>query len=86
LVLNGVGGRTVEEAQRNMSHAEFLSWVRFRNKRGSLFTGRRIEQMIASWMALYANAHSKNGGYNMFDFALHEEEPEWTLDRAMKEW
>jgi len=45
-----------------------------------------MERAIASWMSLYANAHSKNGGYDMYDFAPHEEEPEWTLDRAKKEW
>ena len=42
--------------------------------------------MLASWMAMYANTHSKNGGFNLHDFAPHEEEPEWTLERAMKEW
>jgi hypothetical protein len=71
-----------------MSHAEFLSWVKFQNKRGSLFTGRRIEQAVANMMALYANANSKNGngGYEMYDFAPHEEEPAWTLEQAKKEW
>ena len=84
--MNGVGGRTIDEAKRNMSHAEFMDWIMYRNKRGSLFAGRRIETAIASGMALYANAHSKNGGYDMYDFAPHEVEPEWTLDRAKKEW
>jgi hypothetical protein len=69
-----------------MSYAEFMSWIAYRGKRGSLFMGRRIEMAIAAWMALYANAHSKNGGYGVYDFAPHEEEPEWTLERAKKEW
>lgn len=69
-----------------MSYKEFLQWASFRDKRGSLFSSRRMEQMVASCMALYANANSKNGGYRMFDFAPHEEDTEWTLERAMKEW
>lgn len=86
MVLNGVGGRTIEEAKRNMSHAEFIQWVMYRNKRGSLFTGRRIEQSVANMMAIYANANSKDGGHTMYDFAPHEDEPELTLEQAMKEW
>jgi len=69
-----------------MSRAEFMKWIAFRNKRGSLFTGRRVEQMVANLMALYANVNSKNGGHDMYDFALHEEEPELTLEQAKKEW
>jgi len=42
--------------------------------------------MIASLMALFANANSKDGGYDMYDFAPHEEEPELTLEQAKKEW
>ena len=84
--MNGVGGRTIAEAKCRMSHAEFMDWILYRNKRGSLFIGRRMEIAIASWMALYANAHSQNGGHDMYDFAPHEDEPEWTLDRAKKEW
>jgi len=86
LVLNGVGGRTIAEAKCNMSHAEFMDWIAYRSKRGSFFVGRRVEVAIASWMALYANAHSKNGGYDLYDFAPHEDAPEWSLDRAKKEW
>jgi len=35
---------------------------------------------------MYANAHSKNGGYKLFDFMPHEKEPELTLEQAMKDW
>lgn len=69
-----------------MSYAEFLRWCQYRAKRGSLNVGRRVEQALAMLMAIYANSHSKNGGFTLYDFAVHEEEPEISLDQAMKDW
>lgn len=69
-----------------MSYAEFKAWIAYRIKRGSLNVGRRIECAIATLDAMYANVHSKNGGYDRYDFAPHEDEPEVSLDQAMKEW
>ena len=30
--MNGIGGRTIAEAQENMTYPEFLVWVKFRQK------------------------------------------------------
>lgn len=87
-MLHGVGGRTIEEAQANLSHAEFQSWVAYRNKNGSLNVGIHNERMFAGFMALYANAHIKKGSepYKVYDFAPHIEEPPISLEEAMKTW
>lgn len=41
LVMNGIGGRTIAEAQQNMTYPEFMVWMKFRAKRGSLHQGMR---------------------------------------------
>lgn len=56
MVLNGVGGCTIAEAKSNMTNAEVSQWVAFRNKRGSLFVGRRVEQAIGNLMATYLSS------------------------------
>ncbi len=47
LVLAGIGGRTIEEAKQKISYREFLSWIRYRNANGPLWSGAYIEQVIA---------------------------------------
>lgn len=86
--MNGIGGRTVAEARQRMSYAEFLSWVAFRDKRGSLNGGLRVEEAVARLMALTINIHAgKNGpGYRMYDFAPHIEEPPISIEQAMEAW
>lgn len=82
----GIGGRTIEEAQRRLSYTEFLSWVAFRRLRGSLHTGMRIEYNAGVLASMYANAHSKNGGHRLYDFTPHIKEPPVSLDDAMEQW
>jgi len=85
--LCGIGGRTIAEAQQNISYPEYLAWARYRSKRGSLHTGMRIEQSIAMMASMYANAHSKPGTrFTPLDFMPHGDEPVITLEDAMKQW
>lgn len=79
--MNGVGGRTIAEAKLNMTHAEVSQWAEFRNKRGSLFVGRRVEQSIGNWMAHYTRFKVKDGTeVDPRDFMPHEEAPELTFE------
>lgn len=82
----GIGGCTIAEAQQRLSYPEFLSWARYRNKRGTLHTGMRIERGTALLATLYANSHSKNGGFKLYDFMPHEDERAPTLEEAMATW
>lgn len=84
--MHGIGGRTIEEAQQTISYPEYLKWVAFYRKRGSLHVGMRVEQGFGLLAAIYANSHSKNGGYKVSDFAPHVDKPPVTLEEAMKEW
>lgn len=71
--MNGIGGRTIAEAQENMSINEFALWCKFRGKRGSLNTGLRVEESIARFQAFWANCKTKEGAEPMYkeDFAPH---------------
>lgn len=81
MVLNGVGGRTIAEAKLNMTNAEVSQWAAFRNKRGSLFVGRRIERSVGVLTALYAQNHVKEGvEVNPYDYMPYEDEPELTFE------
>ena len=48
--------------------------------------GMRIERAAALLASLYANRNSKRGGFSLYDFMPHEEEPELSLDEAMNQW
>ena len=84
--MHGIGGRTISEAKRQLSYAEFGIWVKYRQLRGSLNLGMRVERGSALLATLYANSKSKNGGYKIYDFMAHEEESVPTLEEAMETW
>ena len=84
--MNGIGGCTVAEAKACMSYREFRRWVAFRNKRGSLNPGLRQEYGAAMLASILANVHSKKGGYRVWDFAPHHDEPPITVEQAMEAW
>ncbi|MCY1397745.1 hypothetical protein D9M71_127610 [compost metagenome] len=48
--------------------------------------GMRVERGSALLAALYANTHTKNGGFKLYDFMPHEVEPAPTLEQAMETW
>ncbi|NHC02322.1 hypothetical protein G9F31_00795 [Acinetobacter sp. 187] len=43
------------EARRNLSYAELQTWRAYRQKYGSLFVGRRLEQEFGRLFARYMN-------------------------------
>ena len=62
-MLAGVGGKTIAEAQSNLTVDEFLRWVEYRQLRGPLFLGPRIDS-IASIIA--ASHGAKKEGLNPY--------------------
>jgi len=81
-----VGGNTIAEAQQRLGYQEALQWMKYRRLRGGFNLGMRVERGSAQLSTLYANAHSKNGGYKIYDFMPHMEEPPMTLEQAMDIW
>jgi len=87
-VLNGIGGRTIAEAQESISYPEFLQWMAYRQKRGSLNTGMRVERAGALVATLLANKDRKKDSQpvSFYQFAPHHDEPQLSLGQAMEEW
>ena len=45
--MNGIGGRTIVEAQKNMSMVEARQWAQYMQRHGGLNIAERIEQAAA---------------------------------------
>lgn len=48
--------------------------------------GMRVERGAALLATLYANTHTKDGGYTVYDFMPHESAPVVSLEQAMETW
>jgi len=60
-----------------MTHAEVTMWMAYRNKRGSLNMGRRVEQAIGGLLSVYVSSKSKPGtDVDALTFMPHEDRPE----------
>lgn len=80
-MLAGVGGRSVAEAKERLTHEEALQWQAYRQMRGSLNVGMRLE----AGFALVATMINRGlgGKANPSDFAPHFDEPESTLSDVL---
>lgn len=45
--MNGIGGRTIAEAQQNMTLAEARQWAQYTRRHGGLNIAERVEQAAA---------------------------------------
>jgi hypothetical protein len=81
LVLNGVGGCSVEEAKERLSHEETLKWQAYMEKRGPLDLGLRMEMGFAliAWMINRA----LGGKAEIEDFTPHVERAQASLSDVM---
>lgn len=86
--MNGIGGRTIAEAQERMTYSEFVVWMKFRAKRGSLHQGMRVEMALAQFQALYANSKTGNDAPRLYqqDFAPHMDARVESLEEAVASW
>lgn len=85
-MLSGVGGKTIAEAKQSMSWVEFNRWVAYRNKRGSLNPGLRLELVLARFQALWANAKMGKSEFKPSDFTGCIDEPELTIEELLTNW
>lgn len=46
-MMNGIGGRTIAEAQQNMSMVEARHWAQYMRRHGGLNIAERVEQAAA---------------------------------------
>lgn len=87
-MLNGVGGRTIAEAQSVIGYTEFHKWMSYRQKRGSFNQGLRIERAGALIATLLKNQNLAKGNQpvSFYDLAPHHDEPELSMEEAMEKW
>lgn len=83
-MLNGIGGRTIEEAKERMSYVEAQQWSAYMARRGSLNVGTRLEWGFALIAAAINNA--MGGAARQVDFMPHAQESQETgsIAEAMK--
>ena len=73
--MNGIGGNSLAEVTRNLSRPEIMQWSAYRQRRGSLNIGRRVEQATGIAMAAYFNAGRKEHEMlHPIEFMPHEDD------------
>lgn len=60
LALAGIGGNTIHQVKTNLTMAEIQQWAVYRQRRGSLNIGRRVEQAAANIIAMNINKGLKS--------------------------
>ena len=76
LVSHGIGGRTVAEAKARMSHEEWLSWLAYLRKYGSLNDGLRNDVAVARLCLMVNRALGGKAELKDFIPVYEEEEPQ----------
>ena len=84
LALNGIGGNTIHQVKTNLTMLEINQWAEYRQRRGSLNIGRRVEQASANIIAM--NINKGLAGENWVDpleFMPHEDDVEIGFEDQM---
>ena len=81
--MNGIGGRTIEEARERMSHAEAVDWMAYMKKRGLLNIGVRLELGFALLASLIVKAMGGRASVRDFTYQGEDDEEEATIDDVM---
>ncbi|HIE3971828.1 MULTISPECIES: phage tail assembly protein T [Bacteria] len=86
--MNGIGGPTIAEAKERISINEFYTWLRYRQKYGSLNVMMRTEWGSALVASVIANANKMPDAapFRIADFSPHMEEMPIDLEDAKKLW
>lgn len=87
--MNGIGGNTIAKAKEAISYTEYLEWVEFINRHGSLNLAKHIERGFALVAHITSVAHKiKSNGVipGIKEFMPHYKEPEISLEEAMRTW
>lgn len=81
-MLNGVGGKTIREAKKNLTYTEAQDWMEYYKLRGTFNQNRKMEWGFAmvAWMVNRAGG----GTAELQDFMPYSKTPESDLEEAMK--
>ena len=77
LALAGIGGNTIHQVKTNLTMVEVNQWAVYRQRRGSLNIGRRVEQAAANIIAMNINKGRKYEDWvEPLEFMPHEDDVE----------
>ena len=77
LALAGIGGNTIHQVKTNLTMVEVNQWAVYRQRRGSLNVGRRVEQAAANIIAMNINKGLKHEDWvEPLEFMPHEDDVE----------
>lgn len=58
MVLNQIGGNSIEEAQRKLTNKEVSIWMKYMREKGSLNIGIRVEQAVGLLSSMFEQVNS----------------------------
>lgn len=58
MVLNQIGGSSIEEAQRKLTNKEVSIWMKYMREKGSLNIGIRVEQAVGLLSSMFEQVNS----------------------------
>lgn len=80
-MLNGIGGRSIQEAKQNLTYDEVLDWSAYIKQRGQINIGQRLEIGFALLAMLIIK--SNGGKADMEDFMPHFDKAEADIESVM---
>ena len=86
LALAGIGGNTVHQVKTNLTMVEISQWAVYRQRRGSLNIGRRVEQAAANIIAMNINKGLKGEDWvEPLEFMPNEDDVEVGFEEQISE-
>ena len=79
-----MGGNTIAEVKATLTETEIMQWAEYRQRRGSLNVGRRVEQSIGN--ALAWDFNNKVAAHHRIDplkLMPHEDDIEISLEEQL---
>jgi hypothetical protein len=82
--LAGIGGNSIAEVKATLTETEIMQWAEYRQRRGSLNIGRRVEQSIGNALAWdFNNKVEAHHRIDPLELMPHEDDIEISLEQQL---
>ena len=80
----GIGGNSIAEVKATLTETEIMQWAEYRQRRGSLNVGRRVEQSIGNALAWdFNNKVEVHHRIDPLELMPHEDDIEISLEQQL---
>ena len=80
----GIGGNSIAEVKATLTETEIMQWAEYRQRRGSLNVGRRVEQSIGNALAWdFNNKVEVHHRIDPLQLMPHEDDIEISLEQQL---